>query len=222
MPKQFVLSLPTAIIGVLLLVAVVTIAVLTTMLMTRDDDHPSVAIIATATISPPMDSPAAVDSPVATASETPAPTELPVDPTTYGDAFAYCAAVGTIDSPDSRYSGPANPSPVALALEIAADLPRGVLTSPDSPAAIWRCMSGSAYGCYVGANLPCGAADTNRVPTEAMHETCRSIGFLSAADTGHATIYAWRCENGMAVAGEQIVDVDPRGFISQYWYQLHP
>src|SRR5215510_4570357 len=39
--------------------------------------------------------------------------------TRFTDPFAYCAAVGTIDTPDSRYAGPKVPEAVARGLQRA-------------------------------------------------------------------------------------------------------
>ena len=44
-------------------------------------------------------------------------------PATYTDPFAYCAAVGTIDTPDAAYSGPAVPQSVGEGLQKALNVP---------------------------------------------------------------------------------------------------
>ncbi|MFN2241914.1 MAG: hypothetical protein ACK2U2_06480, partial [Anaerolineae bacterium] len=89
----------------------------------------------------------------------PVATSVPVatsTPTTYTDPFAYCAAVGTVDAPAADYVGPQVPESIAQGLQQA-------LNAPDTPIDVlqngtfWRCMNGSVYACFVGANLPCEA-----------------------------------------------------------------
>ena len=41
---------------------------------------------------------------------------------TYRDPFAYCAAVGTVDAPDRRHTGPALPPTIARGLQKATPL----------------------------------------------------------------------------------------------------
>jgi hypothetical protein len=143
--------------------------------------------------------------------------------TTYSDPFAYCAAVGTIDAPDARYSGPSVPDEVARGLRTATQAP------PDAPldqfrsGSFWRCMDGKVYACTVGANLPCQEqANTSQAPTAAMTNYCRTNpnGDIPAFVTGRATIYAWSCANGVATSGRQVAQVDDRGFLANIWYAI--
>jgi hypothetical protein len=71
------------------------------------------------------------------------------------DPFAYCAAVGSIGTPDARYTGPAMPDAVARGLKAALALPADAPSAPLVRSSIWRCMNGKVYACTVGANLPC-------------------------------------------------------------------
>jgi hypothetical protein len=158
--------------------------------------------------------------PAATA--TPAPTTA----TTYTDPFAYCAAVGTIDQPDARYSGPAVPDSVAEALRTAsgaaADAPLSIFESNSH----WRCMDGKVYGCFVGANIPCeDKADTSRTPTSAENEFCQSqpnADVIPAVVTGRDTVYEWRCTDDQPEIVRQVFEVDAQGYISEFWYVLSP
>src|SRR5687767_2342484 len=72
----------------------------------------------------------------------------------FDDPFAYCAAVGTIDPPDARYTGPALPEAVARGLQAALGLPARSRGEPLPGDWTWRCMDGEVYACAVGANLP--------------------------------------------------------------------
>ena len=77
-------------------------------------------------------------------------------PAAYTDPFAYCSAVGTIDAPDSRYTGVAMPDTLIQGYLKAAGLqnngePMDLLRTTTS----WRCMDKSVYVCNIGANLPC-------------------------------------------------------------------
>jgi hypothetical protein len=136
------------------------------------------------------------------------------------DPFAYCMAVGDLDAPDARYAGPTVPDAVATGLSNQLQLPAGRL--PDNFIR-WRCMGGKVFACNLGANLPCGKANTSRTPTDAMIKACKetpNAESLPAADTGHDTIYNWRCTNGTPEIADQIFKADPRGFIADFWYLI--
>jgi hypothetical protein len=142
----------------------------------------------------------------------------------YSDPFIYCTAVGTIDTPDNRYSGPAIPDAIAQGLKTASG------ASTDAPLQIfkngsyWRCMGGKVYACFVGANLPCDSkANTDKTPTSAESDYCKSnpnSDFIPAAVTGHDTIYAWRCKNDTPAIDKQVFHVDSQGYIQEIWYQI--
>ncbi len=73
-----------------------------------------------------------------------------------------------------------------------------------------------------GANLNCGKADTLRT-SAGGNFWCRShpgAAFIPLFATGHATIYAWRCDGRTAVPQRQVRDVDPRGFTAANWKRL--
>jgi hypothetical protein len=142
---------------------------------------------------------------------------------TYRDPFAYCATVGTVDAPDARYDGADMPDAIVKAM-----IQQGVVTA-DAPRefqehAVWRCMGGQVWACHFGANLPCQEkADMSQEPDTAMDEFCTanpSAESIPAAVTGRATVYAWRCIDGKAQAGDQILSADPQGFLAEFWYPL--
>lgn len=144
---------------------------------------------------------------------------------TYNDPFAYCKAVGTVDTPDDRYTGPGVP-------EIIAEGLRNAFNTPDTPLDIymrgtfWRCMNGKVYACNVGANLPCQAkADTDRSPTQAITDFCEQnpdADVIPMYVTGRETVYEWRCTNGAPEIVRQLVQPDERGFLSNIWYEVSP
>ncbi len=146
-------------------------------------------------------------------------------PKTYDDPFAYCAAVGTLDTPDARYTGAAVPDAIINGYLLAAGLtgstePLDVLRQTTT----WRCMDGSVMACNYGANLPCDAkANTDSTPTQAMNDYCAQnpgSDFIPMSVTGHETIYNWSCDGGTALAGEAIAQPDAAGFLVNIWYNL--
>ncbi len=146
-------------------------------------------------------------------------------PQTYTDPFAYCAAVGTIDAPGADYTGPAVPQSVAQGLQKALNAPETPLDVLEN-GSYWRCMDGSVYACFVGANLPCEAkANTDRTPTQAETDYCQqnpTADFIPAVVTGRETVYEWRCLNGAPEIVRQLTQPDARGFLSDIWYKISP
>jgi hypothetical protein len=151
-----------------------------------------------------------------------APAATPT-PEAYTDPFAYCAAVGTIDTPGPAYTGPQVPQSVAQGLQEA-------LNAPDTPLSMlqggssWRCMDGEVYACFVGANLPCDAkADTDRTPTQAEVNFCQqnpNAEFIPAAVTGRETVFEWRCRDNAPEIVRQVFQPDAQGFLSDFWYKI--
>jgi hypothetical protein len=144
---------------------------------------------------------------------------------TYDDPFAYCQAVGTIDAPDARYTGPQIPEAIAQGL-------RNAFNTPDTPLDIymrgtfWRCMNGKVYACNVGANLPCESrANIDRTPTGALVDFCEqntNADVIPMYVTGRETVYEWKCTNGAPEIVRQLVQPDERGFLSNIWYEISP
>jgi hypothetical protein len=154
----------------------------------------------------------------------PAPAAL-AQGTTFNDPFSYCAAVGTIDAPDSRYVGPKVPESIArglqAALQLSASAPLEFLINGSS----WRCMDGKVYACTVGANLPCEEkADTSRTPSTPLTQYCQQNpdADIPAVVTGRATVYEWKCQNGAPTIVRQVFQPDARGFLSNIWYEIEP
>ena len=161
-----------------------------------------------------------------TVSLVPNPTPTATQAASFADPFAYCAAVGTVDTPDVRYTGPKMPDAVAKGLmkatNASADAPLDVFVRNS----FWRCMGGKVYACTVGANLPCESkADASKTPNEGMTSFCASnpnSDFIPAVATGRETVYEWRCTNGAPAIVKQVFTPDARGFISNFWYVINP
>lgn len=141
----------------------------------------------------------------------------------YDDPFRYCAAVGTIDQPDGRYTGPELPDSIVQAMV------RGGIVTADAPPefqrnAVWRCMEDHVWVCHFGANLPCAEkADTSQAPAPAMQDYCRThptAEAIPAAVTGRATVYEWACKDGKPEVVKQLFTADPQGYLAEFWVEL--
>jgi hypothetical protein len=124
----------------------------------------------------------------------------------------YCRQIGTDDTlrPIDRSLLPAAVRVFHLE-RVAAD---EVLRST-----YFRCAERHVFVCTVGANLPCGKADT-RQTLPGTDEWCAAhpgSDFIPMVATGHDTIYRWRCNGSVAAIAGRTLDVDRRGFIAQYW-----
>lgn len=156
---------------------------------------------------------------------TPMQTSTTEEQALYSDPFAYCAAVGTIDAPDERYSGSAVPDAIVQGMIrqgiVAADAPLDFQQN-----AVWRCVNSRVWVCHFGANLPClEKADTSQVPTSEMEAFCQAnptADSIPAAVTGRATVYEWGCQNGNPEAIRQIFTADAQGYLAEFWYELPP
>jgi hypothetical protein len=146
---------------------------------------------------------------------------------TFSDPFAYCAAVGTIDTPDTRYTGEQVPDVIIDGFKQAA----GLTESDESQdmfrqTTIWRCMDGQVVACNFGANLPCDSkADTATEPTQEMKDYCSQnpgADAIPMSVTGHATIYSWGCQDSTPAILEQVDQADAAGYLSRIWYALEP
>lgn len=90
--------------------------------------------------------------------------------------------------------------------------------------AVVRCAGGRLMACGIGANLPCGLADTRtHMPAAdkwcAQHENAPFIPFYV---TGHASLYGWRCDGAEAAIIRQVAHADAQGYVSEYWRPLAP
>ena len=162
---------------------------------------------------------------LAACAPTPTPARTGV-PETYSDPFAYCAAVGTMDSPDARYVGDKMPPVIVKGLRKALNAPA---EAPDEffiRGSFWRCMNRQVYACTVGANLPCEAkANLDKTPAQAIADFCQqnpSAQVIPMAVTGRETVYEWQCQNGAPIITRQFAQPDARGFLANIWYEITP
>ncbi len=127
-----------------------------------------------------------------------------------------CARIGTDDT--------LRPIPESLVPAVNALFGTSMPTRMAIDTTVFRCASGRMLVCTTGANLPCGPANTSRMPGSGAVDWCREhpdAAFIPAVATGHDTIYAWRCQGGAPQIVRQTQAVDARGFIARYWKELH-
>lgn len=148
-------------------------------------------------------------------------------PDTYDDPFAYCAAIDTVDAPDARYVGPFNPPSIVTGTADAISSASDSEFRLHPPAIQWRCMDGQLLACAPGNNLPCGAGSDSRQPTTEMNQYCNEHPDAEAipvsvdgARLGHPTVYIWKCTQRAPTVASQELELDPRGFITRYWFEI--
>lgn len=135
---------------------------------------------------------------------------------TFTDPASYCKAVGTIDKPDARYTGPKLPPWIAVQLNLKPD--EGKLME-------WRCVSGKVLACVYGANIPCGSkANTSRKPTVGIRDYCRQnpgSDFVPMVVTGHETSVSWACRGSVPYVTRSAA-VDAQGYQKSFWKTVSP
>jgi hypothetical protein len=85
-----------------------------------------------------------------------------------------------------------------------------------------RCMGGKLLACNMGANLPCGKANT-AASLPAGDDWCRqnpNTDFVPAYISGHDSAEQWRCSNGLPAIAGQPARIDAQGYLSKYWKVL--
>jgi hypothetical protein len=143
----------------------------------------------------------------------------------FSDPFAYCAAVGQIDTPDARYSGPMLSDVLFNGYMMAAGLdPNMNYPATFKQMTTWRCMENRVYACNFGANIPCSSkANTDKTPTQAMLDYCGQFPdstFIPMSITGHSTLYGWYCVKDTPEILNQIDTVDAAGYQSGNWQMV--
>lgn len=128
---------------------------------------------------------------------------------------AACERVGTDDT--------TRPIPEELVPAVNAAFGMRLPVREAVASTVFRCAGGHVMVCTVGANLPCGKANTSRAPNAGMAQWCHDdpdAAFIPAAATGHDTIYEWQCRAGAPRIIRQSLHVDPRGFVTEFWKVL--
>jgi hypothetical protein len=136
----------------------------------------------------------------------------------YTNVFDYCAAIGTIDRPDSRFSGifPASKAADAFGIEPGA---------LHENAFAWRCMNHAVWVCAQLNSPICGKANVSREATKPMADYCQmdpdsAVIPLVVMGQEHPPAYDWACRQGVASVAGQTFTPDARGYPPYLWKQL--
>ena len=128
------------------------------------------------------------------------------------NARAYCALAGN----DDTLRRP--PRALGAAIQRLFDIKGSYALATT----YYRCAGGAVLLCNVGANLPCGKANTAKTLPAATQwcDTHPNSDFIPMVVTGHDTLYSWRCIGRAAHAGAMVGKLDARGFFAEYWKKL--
>jgi hypothetical protein len=141
----------------------------------------------------------------------------------FTDPFRYCAAVGTIDTPDARYVGPALPEEIVFGLREVLQIAPSSVPATFAALTSWRCRQGRVVACNRGIDNSCHVkADTQRTPSPAIEQFCQGApnsDFVPPAVT-RASIYTWRCRQSQAEIIQERAPLDVRGFPSDSWHEI--
>jgi hypothetical protein len=132
----------------------------------------------------------------------------PVAEPSLSDPFAYCAAVGTVDAPDQRFTGPPVPPAIAAALQVPA--------AADPSQVRWRCVDRSVLACKADHTAACDLTPTvdTMIAYCAQHPDTQDI----PAPNGY-----WACSGTRPVIPrDQKWPVDARGFYPEAWTRVAP
>ncbi len=143
----------------------------------------------------------------------------------YGDPPAYCRVYGTIDAPDSHYTGPIPDWMMATyfsSQEIAA------FRDGRQPfyGIAWRCVDGAVLVCRNAQTPSCMRAGTDRTPSPAMREFCKDPQNSAAAviprvvtGTARMLAYDWVCRGTEPAIAKQ-TPLDAQGFVAADWKRV--
>jgi hypothetical protein len=126
----------------------------------------------------------------------------------------FCAKAGTDDT--------LRPIPAALVPAVNALFHTAMPPDVAMRMTVFRCDAGHVLVCGMGANLPCGKANTSTVSPGGM-QWCQEhpdADFIPAYATGHDTIFEWHCLGRAPAIKRQVLHVDPRGFVAEFWRKL--
>jgi len=126
---------------------------------------------------------------------------------TFADPFAYCAAVGTIDYVDGRYTGSMVTAEIAQALRMPIDSSRDRVT--------WRCVGGEVLGCSSFAWPRCGIVPS----AKELVEFCRLFPDIPRLIAPQGP---WSCVAGKPkLPDDASWPVDARGFAVGAWININ-
>jgi hypothetical protein len=124
----------------------------------------------------------------------------------YADPFAYCAALGTVDYVDGRYSGSMVTPEIAQALRMPIDSSRDRV--------VWRCVGGQVLGCSSFAWPRCGIVPT----AKELVEFCRLFPDVPRLIAPQGP---WSCVAGKPKLPDNASwPVDARGFAVGAWINI--
>ncbi len=128
-------------------------------------------------------------------------------------------AGGYCQQPDSI------PAPLPASLVPAAEKAFGIHTADTGwveRSTVVRCMGGKLLACNMGANLPCGKANTaTTLPTgDAWCRQNPNSDFIPAYISGHDSAVPWRCTDGAPAIAGPPEPIDAQGYLSNYWKVL--
>ena len=129
----------------------------------------------------------------------------------FDDPAAYCRAVGTIDAPDHRYTGPQLPAWMARQQHVA-----------DDAWVAWRCAGARVLACVYGAHRRCAKARTSRRAGAVVRAYCHAhpgAAFVPALVAGDDDAVSWRCRGRRALAW-RVDAVDAQGYRQRDWQVL--
>lgn len=149
----------------------------------------------------------------AVAASTPAPAAE-----TYSNVFDYCAAIGTIDQADARFTGALPDYKVAKLFDVTP----GAI---HEGAFAWRCMNGAVLVCAQLNSPICGKANISREPTKATNDYCQMNPDAApipmvAIGQEHPPAYDWACRQGVPTVTRRLFTPDARGYPPDLWKKL--
>lgn len=135
------------------------------------------------------------------------------------DPQAYCSAAGTVDMPDQQFTPDKTPAWMVAPF-----------VNPQYPRAIygisWRCVNGAVLVCQNAQSPSCLKANTDRTPTPAMSDFCRSNSNAQViprvvTGTERMLAYDWICR-GTEPAIAKETRLDAQGFVVTDWKRVRP
>jgi hypothetical protein len=142
---------------------------------------------------------------------------------TYTDPFAFCKAAGNVDSSgeggisDRRYVGSQTPPQVVAII-------RQIIPNAPETSAVWRCMSGGVYACYLGASGRACMKMGGSTPTASLKSYCQANPNTEVPNSANDTSAQWTCDNRTPVLDKRYpqAELDARGYFKGSWRKVEP